>query len=96
MAQMLVGAGANVHAADKNVGARHPAAPHHVVKLRQGNTPLHWSAEKGDLEVSQILVRAGANIYALNNKGKTPFDNAKHSPLVAFLQQGILHVHDTA
>mmetsp|Transcript_38881 Transcript_38881/g.91010 ORF Transcript_38881/g.91010 Transcript_38881/m.91010 type:complete len:80 (+) Transcript_38881:90-329(+) len=79
MAQMLVGAGANVHAADKN-----------------GNTPLHWSAEKGDLEVSQILVRAGANIYALNNKGKTPFDNAKHSPLVAFLQQGILHVHDTA
>eukprot|EP00295_Goniomonas_pacifica_P034799 CAMPEP_0175977906 /NCGR_PEP_ID=MMETSP0108-20121206/45347_1 /TAXON_ID=195067 ORGANISM="Goniomonas pacifica, Strain CCMP1869" /NCGR_SAMPLE_ID=MMETSP0108 /ASSEMBLY_ACC=CAM_ASM_000204 /LENGTH=42 /DNA_ID= /DNA_START= /DNA_END= /DNA_ORIENTATION= len=36
MAQMLVGAGANVHAADKNVGARHPAAPHHVVSCDRG------------------------------------------------------------
>eukprot|EP00295_Goniomonas_pacifica_P006939 CAMPEP_0175837604 /NCGR_PEP_ID=MMETSP0107_2-20121207/17782_1 /TAXON_ID=195067 ORGANISM="Goniomonas pacifica, Strain CCMP1869" /NCGR_SAMPLE_ID=MMETSP0107_2 /ASSEMBLY_ACC=CAM_ASM_000203 /LENGTH=61 /DNA_ID=CAMNT_0017151111 /DNA_START=570 /DNA_END=752 /DNA_ORIENTATION=- len=37
-----------------------------------GNTPLHWSADCGRLEVSQMLIGAGADIHRTNNLGETP------------------------
>mmetsp|Transcript_51480 Transcript_51480/g.111926 ORF Transcript_51480/g.111926 Transcript_51480/m.111926 type:complete len:129 (+) Transcript_51480:374-760(+) len=38
----------------------------------QGLTPLHRSAENSHVELSQILVGAGANIHATDNYGETP------------------------
>jgi len=35
---------------------------------RQGATPLHSSAFNGHVELSQMLVEAGANVHATNNQ----------------------------
>jgi hypothetical protein len=39
-------------------------------------TALHWAAFKDDLETSELLVRAGANVKAANRYGVTPLSLA--------------------
>jgi len=53
----------------------------------EGHTPLHLSAQSGHVEVSQMLVGAGANVHATDNEGKTPLDLAKprHGDVVTLL-----------
>jgi len=41
-----------------------------------GATPLHWAALKGNNEVAEYLVSAGADLNAKNNKGETPYQVA--------------------
>jgi len=41
-----------------------------------GMTALHWAAFKDDLETSELLVRAGANVKAANRYGVTPLSLA--------------------
>jgi len=41
-----------------------------------GTTPLHWAAEKGDIETARKLVRGGANVNAANRYGVTPLSLA--------------------
>jgi len=56
----------------------------------QWQTPLHLSAVCGRVELSQMLVRAGADLHATNHEGLTPLDLAQregHSAVVALLQQ---------
>lgn len=36
------------------------------------NTPLHRACEKGNLEIVQMLMRAGANLNIRNKLGQTP------------------------
>ena len=36
-----------------------------------GDTPLHWVAIGGHLEVAQILIENGADVNAIDNKGRT-------------------------
>mmetsp|Transcript_31440 Transcript_31440/g.67911 ORF Transcript_31440/g.67911 Transcript_31440/m.67911 type:complete len:94 (+) Transcript_31440:104-385(+) len=42
----------------------HPATPRHKVTARQGYMPLHRSVERGHVEVSQMLLGAGAIVNA--------------------------------
>lgn len=37
-----------------------------------GTTALHWASDRDDLEVVDLLVRAGANVNAANDLGATP------------------------
>ena len=39
-------------------------------------TALHWAAYQDDLEIAELLVRAGANVKAANRYGVTPLSLA--------------------
>ena len=41
-----------------------------------GMTALHWAAYQDDLELANLLVRAGANVKAANRYGVTPLSLA--------------------
>jgi ankyrin repeat protein len=48
----------------------------------EGNwTPLHWAASEGLVDVVKLLISAGADVHASDNKGETPlFGAAESSP----------------
>ncbi|WP_428898256.1 Ankyrin repeat [Parelusimicrobium proximum] len=39
----------------------------------QGNTPLHIAAREGNLAMTELLVGYGADVFAKNKKGDTPY-----------------------
>jgi len=41
-----------------------------------GTTALHWAADRDDLPIAQLLVRAGANVNAASRYGVTPMYSA--------------------
>jgi ankyrin repeat protein len=41
-----------------------------------GTTALHWAADRDDLPIAQLLVRAGANVKAASRYGVTPMYSA--------------------
>lgn len=64
----------------------------------QGNTPLHWAALNGHLEVVKILVENKADIKALNIVGRSALyeasDNEKESVVDYLLEHGAIEVGD--
>jgi ankyrin repeat protein len=44
---------------------RSPATSHRVCS---GNTPLHFSAEYGNVDACDILLKSGADVNAKNNE----------------------------
>ncbi len=42
-----------------------------------GCTPLHYACAKNNYEAAQLLIFHGADLYQLNEKGKTPWDLLK-------------------
>src|SRR5579863_5792706 len=42
------------------------------IPLPDGSTALHWAVEGDDLEILEILIRAGANVNARDRYGLTP------------------------
>jgi len=42
-----------------------------------GDTPLHYAAEHGHLDVALLLIERGADVNSRNNEGKTPLDVAR-------------------
>jgi len=48
---------------------------------RSMRTPLHLSAENGQLEVARELLAAGANKHARSRRGRTPMDMARREQL---------------
>lgn len=60
-----------------------------------GNTPLHYAYS---LEICQMLVFRGADIYAVNKHGKTPYDlsNLSHPSVKNFydLQKDVLEIKE--
>ena len=51
---------------------------------KDGNTALHFAE---DLEIAKILIKNGANINTINNKGETPFDTIKSEHVKRFIQE---------
>jgi hypothetical protein len=45
----------------------------------EGKTPLHYASARGNLQIAQFLVSAGAKISAVDNSGKTPIMYARES-----------------
>ena len=41
-----------------------------------GDTPLHWAAKGGKLEICRLLINNIENKNPVNNDGETPFDLA--------------------
>src|SRR5215212_3929980 len=63
---------------------------HAAVNVPQadGTTALHWAAYQDDLELAQLLVRAGADVKAANRYGVTPLSMActnGNAPLTGLL-----------
>lgn len=55
-----------------------------------GNTPLHYAAQKGFLELAELLLSRGADINARENIGRTPFfraNSAGHKDVADFLRK---------
>lgn len=40
----------------------------------EGNTPLHFAAIRGSMEVATFLLKLGADPYARNKKGFVPYE----------------------
>jgi len=58
------------------------------VNTRQpdGATALHWAAHWDDLETTTLLIRAGANVHAVNEYGVTPLSIACNDASVAMVE----------
>ncbi|CAL4065540.1 unnamed protein product [Meganyctiphanes norvegica] len=48
-----------------------------TIKDKNGDTALHWAARKNETDITQVLLRAGANPRELNNNGTTPLGIAQ-------------------
>ena len=42
-----------------------------------GNTPLHFAAMRGNIEIAKLLIENGADINSKNKQNETPLDKAK-------------------
>ena len=53
-----------------------------------GATALHWAVYRDDLEMADLLIRAGANVKAVNREGVTPLAMASlygNAPMISRL-----------
>src|ERR1017187_10242268 len=53
-----------------------------------GTTALHWAVQADDLETADLLIRAGANVSAMNHAGAAPMLLAavnRNAPMIAKL-----------
>src|SRR5207344_124603 len=59
------------------------------VNARQidGTTALHWAVRGDDLETTDLLIRAGANVSAANREGATPLLLASVNGNAAMLEK---------
>jgi ankyrin repeat protein len=52
-----------------------------------GTTAMHWAVRADDLEIAQMLIRAGANVSAANRDGATPLLLASINANAAMLEE---------
>jgi len=45
-------------------------------KMADGTTVLHWAVHNGDLDLTKALIKAGADVNAVNDYGATPLGEA--------------------
>eukprot|EP00049_Salpingoeca_infusionum_P004450 m.79541 g.79541 ORF g.79541 m.79541 type:complete len:1113 (+) comp12571_c1_seq1:120-3458(+) len=66
----------NVGCAQLILSACHPSTAHQLldVRDRHGRTPLHVAAVEAQAKVLDLLVRQGADLFALDKQGQTPLD----------------------
>jgi hypothetical protein len=48
----------------------------------EGNTPLHFAAIRGSVEVGSFLLKLGADPYARNKKGMVPYEMTSREDVV--------------
>jgi hypothetical protein len=61
----------------------------------EGQTPLHWAAAAGDLEVVRQLCQYGANVWAADAEGQTAVDLAASKEIETYLQAGACELTST-
>ena len=61
---------------------------------RRNNTPLHWAAVKGQLEVCKFIIANVDNKNPSNNYGRTPLHGAANSGHVKVCQLLMENVED--
>ena len=61
------GGRARVDGSSRGAGRRAQAGAHRAAPGQNGNTPLHWAAYKGHVEVAEKLLAAGAAVGATDN-----------------------------
>lgn len=64
----------------------YPAVPLDAPQHTHGRTPLHIAARKGCPDVIQLLLDAGANVFAKDTRGERPLDLAEGPAAVAVLR----------
>ena len=67
---------------------QHPGAEGANAPDADGTSPLHWAAHRNDLEMADLLLRAGANVRASNRYGVQPLVLASangHAPMIGRL-----------
>lgn len=67
------------------------------IRDKDGSTPLHWAAWRGQTEVARLLLKAGAEVNAQNQNahwGTTPLHAAAHGNQAAVAQLLIAHGAD--
>ena len=69
--ELLIRAGANVNAADNREGSEH-----------RGKTPVICASEHGHLEVVRLLIKAGADVQAVDYDGDTSMMAASQGGLL--------------
>lgn len=65
---------------------------------KEGSTPLHWAAWRGQAEVARLLLEAGADVSARNQNthwGTTPLHAAAHGNQAAVVQLLLANGADT-
>jgi len=86
---------------------KYPAAVQYLLSIganpnernKAGLSPLHMALSDQNLLISQTLLKEGADLYLLNNSGKSPLNLAFQSPVPfvdAFFQPEILELRDSA
>jgi len=61
------------------------------VAVNRGYTALHFAAQVGHIEVMDMLVAAGGDLFALNSAGDTPLQVAKKSNAYLTLHTSDIH-----
>lgn len=59
-----------------------------TVKDENGMLPIHWAADRGDVDILTCLVEAGSDVNALDEEGQTPLHYAAscgHKEVVKYL-----------
>ena len=64
-----------------------PAPPTRTRADRDGTPPLHWIAHRGELELAERLLAAGADVNAANRYGVTPLHLAIEQSDVALTRR---------
>jgi len=54
-----------------------------------GNTPLHEAAEGNYYNVCKVLIQSGADVFAVDTDGKTPYDVAQNQDVRNLLNQAM-------
>ena len=55
----------------------------------EGNTPLHYAAAWGKIDIVRILIQQGANAFVKNNSGYAPSDHAYSDKVVQEIQNEV-------
>jgi ankyrin repeat protein len=64
---------------------------------KEGSTPLHWAAWRGQVEAARLLLEAGADVNARNQNthwGTTPLHAAAHGNQATVVQLLLAHGAD--
>ena len=73
-------------ASAESIGIMAPLIEYPNAPGKRGNTPIHWAAHKGHIEIVKILTPLSENPNAPDNNGETPIAVAKNTEVRRILE----------